>query len=149
MRSIALALVAFLGLPAPVGAQVAVDIHVDLPAVLPRPVVVQPGVQVVPEVREEVYVYNGWYYVRREGSWYRSRDHRRGWMAVPGPRVPPRLASIPPGHYRDWKVEHEHEKAERKAEKRREKEVRREEKEERREERHEEHGHGHGHGHDD
>jgi hypothetical protein len=139
MRSIALALAAFLGLPAPVGAQVSVNINVDLPAVLPRPVVVQPGVQVVPEVREEVYVYNGWYYVRRDGAWYRSRDHRRGWVGVPGPRVPARLASIPPGHYRNWKVEHEQEKAERKAEKRR-------EKEERREERHEDHEHGHGHG---
>ena len=151
MRTIALALAAFLGLPAPARAQVAVDIHFDLPVALPRPVVVQPGVQVVPEVREEVYVYNGWYYARRDGAWYRTRDHRRGWVVVPGPRVPPRLASIPPGHYRNWKREHEQEKAERKAEHRREKEARREEREERHEERREEHdhGHGHGHGHDD
>ncbi len=141
MRTIALALAAFLGLPATAAAQVAVDIHFDLPAVLPPPVVVQPGVQVVPEVREEASVYNGGYYVRRDGAWYRSRDYRRGWVVVPGPRVPPRLASIPPGHYRNWKREKEMEKAERKADKRREKEARREDRDE--------HGHGHGHGHGD
>jgi hypothetical protein len=159
MRTTALALAAILGLPALARAQV--DIQISLPAVLPPMVVVQPGVQVVPEQREEVFFHDGWYWVRRDGYWYRSRDHRRGWVVVPGPRVPARLASIPPGRYRNWKVEHEmekaerrHEKAEWKAEKRREKEERREEREERHEHGHGEghgegHGHGHGHDHDD
>jgi hypothetical protein len=138
MRTLALCIAALIGLPCVANAQVAVDIHFDLPVVLPRPVVVSPGVQVIPEVREEVFFDGGWYWVRRDDVWYRSRDHRGGWMMVPPRRVPPRLVALPPGKYRNWKAEKEERKAERKAE-------RREEKRERREER--EHGHGHGHGH--
>jgi hypothetical protein len=151
MRTIALALAAFLALPSLARAQ-SVDIHVNLPAVLPRLVVVQPGVQVVPEVQEEVFFHDGWYWVRRDAYWYRSRDHRNGWVLVPERRVPPRLVAIPRGHYRNWKVEKEMEKAERKAEKRREKEERREhhDRDNDDDQGHGRgHGHGHGHGHDD
>jgi hypothetical protein len=139
MRKLALTLASALALPALVRAQ-SVEIQVNLPAVLPRMVVVQPGVQVVPEVQEEVFFHDGWYWVRRGPYWYRSRDHRRGWVVVPERHVPPRLVAIPAGHYRNWKAEKEMEKAERKAEKRREKEERREERREEREEHH--HGHG-------
>jgi hypothetical protein len=140
MRPIALALASTLALPALVRAQ-SVDIQVNLPAVLPQMVVVQPGVQVVPEVQEEVFFHDGWYWVRRDNRWYRSRDHRRGWVVIPERRVPPRLVAIPAGHYRNWKVEKEMAKAERKAEKRHAKEERREERREEREEHHHEHGH--------
>ncbi len=135
MRTIALALAATLALPALARAQ-SVDIHVNLPAVLPRLVVVQPGVQVVPEVQEECFLVDGWYWVRRDAYWYRSRDYRRGWVVVPANRVPGRLVHIPPGQYKNWKREKEEAKAERKAEKHREKEERKG-------------GHGHGHGHGD
>jgi hypothetical protein len=144
MRTIALVLASFLTVPALARAQV--DIQINLPAVLPPLVVVQPGVQVVPEQREEVFFSDGWYWVRRDAYWYRSRDHRRGWVVVPVNRVPPRLVQIPPGHYRNWKVEKEMAKAERKAEKRREKEERRE-RHERDNDDDQGHGHGHGHGH--
>jgi hypothetical protein len=141
---IALALAAAIALPAAARAQAHVDIHFDLPAVLPPLVVVQPGVQVVPEVREEVFFHDGYYWARRDGSWYRARDHRGGWVVVPVREVPPRFASLgPPGHYRNWKAEKEHRKAVRKAEHRREREERREE---RRDDRRDEHDRGHGHG---
>ena len=139
MRSIALAL-SIMFLPAFARAQ-SVDIRVNLPAILPPMVVVQPGVQVVPEVQEEVFFHDGWYWVRRDHRWYRARDHRGGWILVPERRVPPRLVAIPAGHYRNWKAE----KEERKEERRREKEERRDERREEREEHHREHGHGHGH----
>jgi hypothetical protein len=142
MRTIALALASALALPALARAQ-SVDIHVNLPAVLPPMVVVQPGVQVVPEVQEEVFFHDGWYWVRRDQRWYRARDHRGGWVLVPERRVPPRLIGIPPGHYRNWKAEKEMAKAERKAERRHEKEERREDRREEREEHHRDHGHGH------
>jgi hypothetical protein len=150
MRTIALCVAALIGIPGATPAQPAVDIRVTLPTVLPRLVVVSPGVQVVPEVQEEVFFHDGWYWVRRDDYWYRSRSHRGGWMLVPSRRVPPRLVALPPpGHYRYWKAEKEHEKAERKAEKRREKAERRAEREERYEDRHDHgHGHGNGHGHD-
>ena len=146
MRTIALCVAVLIGLPSAASAQAMVDIRVNLPAVLPRLVVVSPGVQVVPEVQEEVFFHDGWYWCRRDAYWYRSRDYRGGWVVVPGRAVPQRLVALPPpGHYRNWKAEKEHEKAERKAERRAEK---RREHEERREEREERHEHGHGHGHD-
>ena len=143
MRTIALALAVLLGLPALARAQAAVDIRVNLPAILPPLVVVQPGVQVVPEVQEEVFFHDGYYWVRRDGRWYRSPDHRRGWVVVPARRVPAPIVALPPGRYRHWKAEKEAMKEQRKAARRAEKEREHEE----REERH--HGHGHGHGHDD
>lgn len=115
MRIPALCLAALLGLPGVAAAQASVDIHFDLPVVLPRMVVVSPGVQVVPEVQEEVFFYDGWYWARRDDYWYRSRSHRGGWMLVPARAVPQRLGALPPGHYRNWKAEKEERKAERKA----------------------------------
>lgn len=120
MRTTALFLAALLGVPGVAAAQASVDIHFDIPAVLPRLVVVSPGVQVVPECHEEVFFHDGWYWVRRDEYWYRSRSHRGGWVMVPVRQVPPRLVSFPPGHYRNWKAEKEERKAERRAEKRRE-----------------------------
>jgi hypothetical protein len=148
MRTIALCVAALIGLPGASSAQAPmVDIRVNLPMVLPRMVVVSPGVQVVPEVQEEVFFHDGWYWCRRDAYWYRSRNHRGGWMLVPSRSVPPRLVALPPpGHYRNWKAEKEHEKAERKAAKRAEKQREREEREERHDH---DRGHGHGHGHDD
>ena len=147
MRTIALCLAALLNLPAAAAAQASVDIHFGLPAVLPPLVVVSPGVQVVPEVQEEVFFHDGWYWARRDGYWYRSRSHRGGWVVVPPRGVPPRLVALPPGKYRNWKAAKEERKAERKAERRREKAERREEREDRREWR-DDRGHGHGHGRD-
>lgn len=112
MRTIALCLAALLGLPAVASAQV--DIRINLPVVLPPLVVVSPGVQVVPEAEDEVFFTNGWYWVRRDGDWYRSRTHRSGWVVVPVRSVPPRLVSLPPGKYKHWKAEKEAAKAERK-----------------------------------
>ena len=139
MRTIILCVAALIGLPGAAAAQPSVDIHVELPMVLPRLVVVSPGVQVVPEVQEEVFFHDGWYWVRRDASWYRSRNHRGQWVLVPTRTVPSRLVALPPGKYRNWKAEKEQEKRERKAQKRAEKQRD-----------HDDHGHGHGkgHGHD-
>ncbi|HEX9401696.1 MAG TPA: hypothetical protein VF912_16425 [Anaeromyxobacter sp.] len=133
MRTIALALAALIGLPALARAQASVDVHFNLPVVLPRLVVVSPGVQVVPEVEEEVFFTDGYYWARRDSGWYRSRSHRGGWVLIPGRRVPARLAQVPAGKYKYWKAE----KAAAKAERR----------EERREERGDDRGHGKHKGH--
>jgi hypothetical protein len=138
MRTLALCLAAAFALPSAASAQASVNVHFDLPLVLPRLVVVSPGVQVVPEVHEEVFFHENWYWVRREGYWYRSHDHRGGWALVPIQRVPPRLVAVPPGKYRDWKAEKHAAKAERKAARRAEQEGH-----------HRGHGNGHGHGHGD
>ncbi len=163
MRTTALFLAAVLSLPGLAAGQASVNIQFDLPVVLPRLVVISPGVQVVPEVREEVFFHDGWYWVRRDDYWYRSRSHRGGWVVVPVRAVPPRLAALPRGHYRNWKAEKAERKAERKADRRAEKRHDRWEREERRDRDgdhgdrgdrdhgdrdHGDRGHGHGHGRD-
>jgi hypothetical protein len=102
MRTLALA-VALVALPALARAEATVDIHIGLPIVLPKLVVVSPGVQVVPEVEEEVFYSDGFYWVRRDTVWYRSRVHTGGWVLVPVRGVPARLVKVPPGKYKRWK----------------------------------------------
>ncbi len=106
-------------LPAAARAQVSMQISVGLP-VAPPLVVVQPGIQVVEDWDEEVFYTGGYYWVRRDGYWYRARGPRATFVYVEPRRVPPGLTRIPPGQYKHWrKAEHkawkEHEKAERKA----------------------------------
>lgn len=98
--SLALAL-----LPAAAGAQVraSAGIQIDLPVILPPLVVISPGVQVVQDFDREVFFSDGFYWVRHDGGWYRSRSHRGGWVLVPVRGVPARLVSLPPGHYKRWK----------------------------------------------
>jgi hypothetical protein len=88
--------------PSPAAAQAAIQLSFDLPVVLPRMVVIEPGIQVVPGVNEEVFFVDGYYWTRRDARWYRSHDHRRGWSYVETHGVPPRLVRIPGGHYRRW-----------------------------------------------
>ncbi len=79
-----------------------VNVQIDLPAVLPQLVVVSPGVRVVPDMDREVFFVDNYYWVREDGYWYRSHDHRHGWVMVEPRRVPPGLARIPPGQYKKW-----------------------------------------------
>jgi hypothetical protein len=100
---LAAAVVTILSLPSAASAQVSVAVHLDLPAVLPALVVVQPGVQVVPQVHEEVFFVDGWYWARRDARWYRARDHRGGWVVVEDRAVPATIAKVPPGKYKNYK----------------------------------------------
>jgi hypothetical protein len=90
-----------------------VQIHVTFPSVrfeTPPPVVeVQPRVYVVPDRDDEVFYVDGWYWTRwNDGRWYRTRDHRGGWVFVAPPSVPVALVRMPPGQYK-----HHHGKPER------------------------------------
>jgi hypothetical protein len=110
------------------------SITIALPPVLPRLVVVEPGVQVVEDLDEEVFFVDGWYWARRGNLWYRARDHRRAWVYVEPRHVPRGLYRIPPGQYRrfrhaEWKERKEQEKARRREAREEEKERRHEEKE--------------------
>ncbi len=127
-------------LPGIARAQVDVRINVGLP-VAPPLVVIQPGIQVVPDYPEEVFYTGGWYWVRRGPYWYRAPRPGASFVMVEQRRVPPGLMRLPPGHYKHWHKEEmkearRHEKAERKAWKQAAKAEHG-------------HGHGHGHGHDD
>ena len=78
-------------------------ITVALPVVLPRLVVVQPGVQVVEDLDEEVFFVDGWYWVRRDNFWYRARNPRTTWIYAEPRFIPPGLRRIPPGQYRRYR----------------------------------------------
>lgn len=105
MRKTALSIVLAGALTAPalVSAQASVDIRLNLPVVLPQLVVVSPGVQVVPEVDEEVFFVSGFYWVRHDSGWYRSRNPRGGWVVAPVRAVPVALVKMPPGKYKRYK----------------------------------------------
>jgi hypothetical protein len=75
-------------------------IHFDI---APPVVVVRPGVQVVEEQEDEVFVVDHVYWCRREGRWYRSYNYRGRWVYVEERRVPQRLVIIPRGKYRNYK----------------------------------------------
>ena len=122
-RFTALALLtALMAAPARAEAILQTSITIALPTVLPRLVVVEPGVQVVEDLDDEVFFVDGWYWVRRGSFWYRARDHRRTWVYVEPRFVPRGLQRIPPGQYRkfrkaEWKERKEEEKARRHEEK--------------------------------
>jgi len=109
MRKLAvtLALVA-LAAPAAASAQAHVSVRIGLPAVLPPLVVVEPGVQVVQDLDEEIFFVDGNYWARRDGWWYRAHDHRARWTHVEPRWVPAALVRTPPGHYRHWRGEYRH-----------------------------------------
>src|SRR5207248_11080075 len=95
----------------------AVRIEIALPAAPPL-VVVQPGVQVVENQDEEVFYSSGWYWVQRDGYWYRARNPRSAFVLVERHRVPVAIVRLPPGHYRHWRGEVREERRERHEERR-------------------------------
>jgi len=90
-------------------AQVAVQVQIGAPAIrfetAPALVEVSPGVQVVPDYDQEVFFVGGWYWYRSGPTWYRTRDHRGGWVVVHRREVPRGLVRIPPGRYRHYRAE--------------------------------------------
>ena len=89
-------------------AQVEVRVNVPVPQIrfeAPPPLVdVQPGVQVVENFDEEVFASGGWFWVRRDGSWFRTRDVKQpSWVVVAPREVPPVLVTLQPGRYRRWR----------------------------------------------
>ena len=85
--------------------QVQVRVNIPVPVVrfeaAPAVVEVQPGVQVVEDYDEEVFVVDGRYWMHaRDGRWYRANDHRGGWVAAEPRYVPARIVRLPPGQYR-------------------------------------------------
>lgn len=83
-------------------ASASIQLNLGLPVVMPQMVVVQPGIRVVPDIEEEVFFTNGYYWCRHDDGWYRTRDVRGGWYYMEPGRVPPGLTRMPPGQYRKW-----------------------------------------------
>ena len=79
--------------PQPVAAQARPpsELRLDLPVVLPQLVVVLARRPVVPDIEEEVFFTNGFYWCRHDGGWCRSRDAPRRLGYMEPHRVPPGL----------------------------------------------------------
>jgi hypothetical protein len=84
-----------------------VDVQVAVPTVRfevePPLVVVSPGVTVVQDCDTDVFFVDGFYWTASHGTWYRTRNYRGGWVAMPGRRVPVRIARVHPGTYRHFR----------------------------------------------
>jgi hypothetical protein len=95
--------------PRPSAAQVNLQVQIGVPTIrfetVPVLVEVSPGVQVVPEYEQEVFFVDGWYWHRGGRTWYRTQDHRGGWVVVHRREVPRGLVRIPPGRYRHYRAE--------------------------------------------
>jgi hypothetical protein len=101
------ALLAVALLPSRAAAQVDVHVNLNLPLpVRPPLVTIQPGVMVVEDFDDEVFVVEGVYWARRSDRWYRAPGPRAGFVLVERQRVPPALVRLPPGQYKKWRKKH-------------------------------------------
>lgn len=76
--------------------------HAPLYVALPRrPALadVQPGIQVVMGVEEEVFYTDQHYWVRRDGDWYRAKQPAGEFTYVESSHVPSGLMELEPGEY--------------------------------------------------
>jgi len=92
--------------PMPTLAQIDIVVSVPPPIVFASPpeVIVLPEtyVYVVPEIEEDIFFYEGWWWRPWQGRWYRSRNYSSGWVFYRSP--PAFYARIPSGwrtHYRE------------------------------------------------
>ena len=92
----------------PVISMARVDVRMNVPLPPPIPfiapphVVVLPGTDVyaVPDVEEEIFFRQGWWWRHWDNRWYRSKTHDRGWVYYQG--YPAWHKGIP----HDWRDNH-------------------------------------------
>lgn len=93
--------------PVPTMAGVDVGVSISLPPLIvfaaPPVMVVIPEtyVYVVPDVHDEIFFYDGWWWRPWEGRWYRSRHYDSGWSYYQ--RVPTFYRNVPPGWRNDYR----------------------------------------------
>ena len=62
---------------------------------------------VVPDIDDEVFYTDGYYWVRRHHEWYYAPTPHRRWSRIDGRRVPPAIRRLPPGRYRHYHEQHQ------------------------------------------
>ncbi len=101
--------------PGPARADVNVQIGIPLPPAIlfPAPpaliVIPETNVYTAPDLDEEIFFYQGWWWRPWNGNWYRSRHFQSAW--TPYPRVPSFYRKIPATwrddyRHRRWKGHH-------------------------------------------
>jgi hypothetical protein len=93
--------------PVPTVAEMNVGVSISLPPLIvfasPPEMVVIPEtyVYVVPDSRDDIYFYNGWWWRPWEGRWYRSRNYNSGWVYYQS--VPTFYYRVPSGWRNDYR----------------------------------------------
>jgi len=93
--------------PLPTMARTFVNVSIGLPPPIvyaaPPELVVLPGsnVYVAPDLAEDIFFYNGWWWRPWEGHWYRSRSYDSGWAYYRN--VPSFYRGIPSGWRNDYR----------------------------------------------
>jgi len=104
-------------MPRQAAAEVDVHIGIDIPAPPaivfdhePRVVVVpRTDVYYVPDVSGyDMFRYGSWWYVNRDGYWYRARHYSGPFSFVPYDRVPNRVIGVPKHYHRHPVRPHRH-----------------------------------------
>jgi hypothetical protein len=93
-----------IGIPMPSMARVDVGISINLPLIVfsgPPEVVVLPGtdIYVDPDLDEDLYFFDGWWWRSWDGRWYRSLEYSSGWEYYES--VPSFYIWIPSSGWRD------------------------------------------------
>ena len=104
MRTLLLVAAAFFVLTTStvVHAEVQLRIRMGLPTVLPPLVEVRPGLQVVQDYDDEIFFADGYYWMERDGHWYRAHDYRQRWFFVAPGRESRMLFGHQRGQYRHY-----------------------------------------------
>ena len=103
------AILLILAIVIPIPTMAAVDIRIRIP--LPPPIVFaappqvivlpETEVYVVPDILEDIFFYDGWWWRPWGGRWYRSRQYSSGWVYYQ--RVPSFYIGIPPSWRDDYR----------------------------------------------
>jgi len=72
----------------PVSARTEVNVHISIPLppaiVFPMPpaliVIPETYIYAVPDIDEDIFFFNGWWWRPWNGRWYRSRNYNSGWV---------------------------------------------------------------------
>ncbi|HUL00014.1 MAG TPA: hypothetical protein VLX29_04080 [Nitrospirota bacterium] len=107
LGTILLALATVVPIPTMAAVNVSIDFPLPPPIIYPAPpdVIAMPDtndVYVAPNIGEDLFFWNGWWWRPWEGRWYRSRFYDRGWAFYH--KVPNFYFDVDPGwraHYRD------------------------------------------------
>lgn len=98
--------------PGPAMAEVNIDFNIGTPLppaitfTSPPELIVLPEthVYVAPDLDDDIFFHNGWWWRQWEGRWYRSREYKSGWSYHNS--VPSFYREIPPGWRNDYRKHH-------------------------------------------
>jgi hypothetical protein len=96
--------------PGPSVAAVNVRVTIPMPPLIvfpaPPSVIVIPETYVyfVPDIEEEIFFFDGWWWRPWQGRWYRSRQYSSGWIYYN--KVPSFYATLHPGWRNDYRDRH-------------------------------------------